>query len=334
MDLIISTYGTRIRRRGERFLLQLPKNPKSEEYAANRIKKIIISRKSSISSDAVHLAVNKEIDVVYLGDFGRPVARIIPSKPTSVPYLRQCQLQAAASPDESSRFAKEFIYGKCQNQLDYLKYLERNLNLSLETGIFQIESLLEKLCSHAKDKLSMPSLLGIEGKIAETYFSALKKIHPFPGRNPQGRDQVNSVLNYGYGVLYQEVEKACLYVGLDPYVGFYHTERYGKPSLVLDLVEEFRVPVIDSVILPLFFNKKITAKKYFVEIESEHFHLSQAGKKVLISAVYERLNQKVNWNQKLRKLKDIINDQALLLAHNFSGKKGDYKAFLFSSLKI
>ena len=50
--------------------------------------------------------------------------------------------------------------------------------------------------------------------------------------------------------MYNEAERACLYVGLDPYVGLYHTERYGKPSLVLDLVEEFRVPIIDSTIFP------------------------------------------------------------------------------------
>ena len=95
-------------------------------------------------------------------------------------------------------------------------------------------------------------LFGTEGYIADKYFACLRKLHVFPGRKPQERDKFNSALNYGYGILYNEVERACLYVGLDPYIGLYHTERYGKPSLVLDLVEGFRVPIIDSTIFPLF----------------------------------------------------------------------------------
>ena len=63
----------------------------------------------------------------------------------------------------------------------------------------------------------------------------MRKLHAFPGRKPRERDEFNSALNYGYGILYDEVERACFYVGLDPYMGLYHTERYGKPSLVLDL---------------------------------------------------------------------------------------------------
>ena len=77
----------------------------------------------------------------------------------------------------------------------------------------------------------------------------MRKLHVFPGRKPRERDKFNIALNYGCGILNEEVERACFYVGLDPYMGLYHTERYGKPSLVLDfsLVEEFRVPIIDDL---------------------------------------------------------------------------------------
>ena len=106
-------------------------------------------------------------------------------------------------------------------------------------------------------------LFGIEGYIADKYFSALKKIYSFPGRKPQGRDKFNSVLNYGYGILYNEIERACLYVGLDPFLGLYHSERYGKPALVLDVIEEFRVPLVDSVLFPLFLNRNLEGNENF-----------------------------------------------------------------------
>jgi CRISPR-associated protein Cas1 len=74
------------------------------------------------------------------------------------------------------------------------------------------------------------------------------------------------MLNYGYGILYNEVERMCLYVGLDPYLGLYHSERYGKPALVLDLVEEFRVPIVDMAIFPLFVSKEVNKRKYFEKV--------------------------------------------------------------------
>ncbi len=72
----------------------------------------------------------------------------------------------------------------------------------------------------------------------------------WPGRRTQGAtDPLNSALNYGYGILYGAVERACVLAGLDPYAGFLHVDRPGKPSLVLDLIEEFRQPVVDKTVL-------------------------------------------------------------------------------------
>jgi CRISPR-associated protein Cas1 len=98
------------------------------------------------------------------------------------------------------------------------------------------------------------------------------------------RDKFNSALNYGYGILYNEVERAFLYVGLDPYMGLYHTERYGKPSLVLDLVEEFRVPIIDSTIFPLFLNKQMEKAENFERIQPGVYRLSSEGKRKIVEA--------------------------------------------------
>src|SRR5690606_19220037 len=163
-------------------------------------------------------------------------------------------------------------------------------------------------------------LLGVEGFIADRYFSCLKKLFRFGGRKPQGRDKFNSALNYGYGILYNEIERICLYVGLDPYLGLYHSERYGKPSLVLDLIEEFRVPIVDSVVLPLFMETK-SNKEHFENISKGEYQLSTKGKAVIVEAVMNRLNQRVMWKKKAQLLKNIIELQIRSLGRHFLGKE-------------
>ena len=105
-------------------------------------------------------------------------------------------------------------------------------------------------CSSIRWALSLPASL---------YFSCLKQIIPFKERDPKSEDIFNICLNYGYGILYSEIERACILSGLDPYLGFLHVDRYGKPSMVLDLVEQFR-PIIDRAIINLFVRKQISDK--------------------------------------------------------------------------
>ena len=173
-------------------------------------------------------------------------------------------------------------------------------------------------------------LFGTEGVIAERYFSCLQKLHPFPGRKPRGRDKFNSAFNYGYGILYNEVERACLYVGLDPFMGLFHTERAGKPSLVLDLVEEYRVPIVDSMVFPLFLKGQMEKADNFVSVGTGAYRLSNDGKRKVVEAVYDRLNEQVDWDGKRRTVKAVIYHQMQSLGQHFTGKRDRYIPFSFS----
>ncbi len=283
MDLLINTYGTRIRSTGARIVLALPNSNRKQEYAARRIEKIIILRPSSISTGAVQLALEYNIDIVYLSSFGQPVGRIFPSHPKGITELRRAQLAAASSP-QAFAIAKQLVNGKAANQIAYLKYLQRLTEQDLSKEITQAETLHASLAIIINKPPGRAQLFGIEGLIADRYFAALKKLFSFPGRQPRGRDKFNSTLNYGYGILYNEVERACLYVGLDPYLGLYHSERYGKPSLVLDLVEEFRVPLIDSTVFPLFLNKTMSSPANFTRQAPGAYRLSTEGKRKVVLA--------------------------------------------------
>lgn len=331
MDLLINTFGVRVRSSGERIVLVFPKGGGKKEYPARRIEKIIILRPSSISTGAVQLAIEHDIDIVYLGSFGNPVGRIFPSNPKGITELRRAQL-ATASSHKAFEIAEKLVIGKAQNQIEYLKFLQWRYASNLSEEITKAETILESLNLVRNTPRGREQLFGIEGYIAEKYFAALKKLYKFPGRHPQGRDKFNSSLNYGYGILYNEVERACSYVGLDPYLGLYHSERYGKPSLVLDLVEEFRVPIIDSVIFPLFKDGGMASKKNFEEVEKDRYRLSPEGKRIIVEAVYRRLNQKVRWGGKQQDVKACITHQIRVLAHNFLGKKDIYTPFDYKAV--
>jgi CRISPR-associated protein Cas1 len=213
-----------------------------------------------------------------------------------------------------------------------MRYLMAKYGADFEKAITQAETLLKTIESIRPGTGARDQLLGVEGFIAEKYWSSLKQLHKFPGRIPQGRDKFNSAINYGYGILYNEVERACLYIGLDPYLGLYHSERYGKPALVLDLVEEFRVPVVDSAIIPLFLEKKLGKRGDFEQVSKTEYRLSPEGKAKVVEAVFGHLNQAVKWKRKQRVVKDVIQDQSQHLARYFLGTEAMYPPFEFSLL--
>ena len=326
-DLLIDTYGTRIGSSGERIVLSFPNTKEKKEYPIRRLDKIVILRPASLTTNAVQLALEHDVDIVYLGAFGKPIGRFFSSEPKGLASLRKAQLEISNSHEKSFELAKAFVKGKCTNQISHIRYLGYQHKKDFSSELIQARTILDSIDLLPVTEKSKEQLLGTEGYIADRYFSCLRKLCKFPGRIPQGRDKHNSMLNYGYGILYNEVERACLYVGLDPYLGLYHSERYGKPALVLDLVEEFRVPIVDSAIFPLLISKEINKRKYFEKVGEKQYQLSAEGKALVVEAVMKRLYATALWNKKEYAMKQVIEQQIRFLARYFMGKESKYQAF-------
>ncbi len=165
--------------------------------------------------------------------------------------------------------ALAFARGKIQNQETLLRYAARYRQ---ETDPKAYEQVLRAAADlrgylvqldHLADRYPSlealrPHVMAVEAQAAKAYWGAFGALlregaPPWPGRHTRGAsDPLNSALNYGYGILYGTIERACLLAGLDPYAGYLHTDRPGKPSLVLDLIEEFRQPVVDRTVLAYF----------------------------------------------------------------------------------
>ena len=316
MDLLVTTFGSRIRRQREQIVVEIP-NEETRRYSARRLERILIAGKSSISSDAIRLALQHGVDVSFLGQFGKPEARLVPASPTGATKVRHAQFRAALM-GGAFWYARQFVFGKIKNQIAFAECVERDSGSVLA---------MQEALRRAEDAGDVGSLMSAEGRAADVYFSGVwRQTMNGAGRDQGGKDPVNAALNYGYGVLYNEVERALLHVGLDPYVGMLHSERYGKPSLTLDFIEEFRVPCVDAVLLPLF-ARGLFAPRDTTPSEGKVL-LSTYGRHKILRELFANLNEIVAWQSAERHLKGVITEQAHALARSLQLETPSYQPFV------
>jgi CRISPR-associated endonuclease Cas1/CRISPR-associated protein Cas4 len=200
--------------------------------------------------------------------------------------LRIRQFQWAGDGERSLSIARSLVSGKIKNCRTMIMRNDQKTPDELLAS-------LSRLAEEADQAASTDSLLGIEGAAAEAYFSRFKVFlkskaseFSFTNRNKRPpRDPVNTILSYLYGILAKELFVTLLAVGLDPYLGFYHQPRYGRPALALDMMEEFRPLIADSAAITLF-NKGELNKNDFVKTGIGISIKPEAKRKVV--AGYER----------------------------------------------
>ena len=328
MQLVINTYGSYLRRKEGCFLVK--NDDKEFEVSAKKVESILIATAAYLSTDAVLLAIDNNIDIVFLDEFGNPYGRVWHSKLGSTVLIRRRQLEFAEQ-NEGLELAKEWVSRKFDNQIQFLKRLANTRPEKQQTieeyaqRVQQIKESLNNLSGTIEEKRG--SLMGLEGSAGRIYFEALSFIVPerfeFDGRSRQpAKDEFNCLLNYAYGVLYSLVEKGCILAGLDPYVGFIHTDNYNKKSLVFDLIEMFRI-FAEQAVVYLFSQRKIK-KEYFDPIKGG-MTLNKEGKAVLITALNETFEKTVRYRGRNIKNRDTIQFECLRIANRLIKNDGEKK---------
>ncbi|MBI4039328.1 CRISPR-associated endonuclease Cas1 [Candidatus Daviesbacteria bacterium] len=322
--LAIEEVGTYLTKSGNRLIVN--NKGKKSEYSADTIRQVLFTAPASISTEAVKLAIEKHIDIVYLDWKGKPFARTYSPYMGGTTLTRRKQLEAYLS-KKGKHLIVKFVEGKIRSQINYLKSLSKDRKTNTQLNQLSKTKFPKSklITSNPIDKLRS-TLLGVEGATAAKYFRGLGLITGFTKRNKNGEDMFNVCLNYAYGMLYSEVERACIIAGLDPYLGFYHTDRYGKPSLVLDVTELFRVAISDRAIVTLFNRKQINGKDFD---KTGDLTLSQKGKRKLIQAVINRLNTKLTYKGKKLILRDIILAQTREISAYLLGNKRDFSPYIY-----
>jgi len=309
VQLVINTRGAFLKKEKNCFVIK--NEDKVFEVSADKVDGILITTSATITTDAIQFAVENNIDIIFLDFNGSPFGRVWHSKLGSTTLIRRRQLEAEGTV-VGFNLARGWVAEKLENQIDFLKDLKKNRpddKDTLEGCIAKVTELKESLMDlrgTLDEKRGM--FMGIEGMATRTYFEALNSIMPeqwrFDGRSRDpAQDGFNCLLNYGYGVLYSQVEKACIIAGLDPYMGFLHTDNYNKKSFVFDLIEIFRIH-IDRTVINLF-SKKQVYEGLFDNIP-KGLYLNKDGKALLISVINETFDKEIKYNGRNVKVKNII----------------------------
>ncbi|MEM3088013.1 MAG: CRISPR-associated endonuclease Cas1, partial [Candidatus Bathyarchaeia archaeon] len=200
--------------------------------------------------------------------------------------------------------ARKFVIGKLANQASLLKLMAKNrkpTNAELAETLYKggraVDDIIIRINEEPASKIDekRQTLMNLEAEGARIYWDSIKQILPaeleFPGRQTRGaRDPFNAMLNIGYQtILFPEVWKAVSYAGLDPYAGYLHADRPGKPSLVLDLMEEFRQQIVDRTIIGLVTKNVIKPSEVLVAASPEGQILNSETVKTLLTSLQERL---------------------------------------------
>ncbi len=259
-----------------------------------------------VSTDLLATAVRQGVRINLFDSQGR-VYGVITS-----PFLNQsvitsrAQLKSENSP-KAKLFAQEVVLAKIFNQQRLIEYFLKHQKLASTEKTREITTLLAEIKLLRIKILALDlgddyrsKLFALEGKSANNYWQILRKLLSekwgFPGRVGRGAsDTVNTLLNYGYSILYSRVLASILQCGLQPFAGFLHTDRSGKASLALDLMEIFRQPVVDRQLLAFLGKKKIVTQK-----ASQEMIFDFAG--FLTRRMEERFTQKLvltSWDRVL-----------------------------------
>lgn len=332
--LLVEEYGAFVGKHSER--LQVRKGKEVvQEIPLLRLDGVIVSSKGvSLSADAIAACAEAGIPIHFLRFSGQVAASVFAAGLTGTVQTRRAQLEAAYD-NRGVTLAKAFAQGKIANQAALIRYLakyrkERQPALydTLEQLAREMMASVREVRGLAADRAEQlrPALLSAEGRAAEKYWQAVGQAVQVPdgwkGRGGRGAsDPLNAALNYGYGILYSQAERAVILAGLDPYAGFIHADRPGKPSLVLDLVEEFRAPVVDRAVFALF-NRGTE-----IALDEEGLLVDEA-RRAVAEQVLARLEKPERYGRKKMALRQIIQYQARHIATFVRLDRASYEPFL------
>ncbi|GJM34630.1 MAG: CRISPR-associated endonuclease Cas1 [Saprospiraceae bacterium] len=295
MQIHLNTYGTYLHIKDQMFEIRkrVEGEVQKSHLAAHKVKSIWVNNGVALSANAIQLAMQFNIDVVFLDSSGHPYSRVWHSKLGSTTLIRKEQLKATIGP-VALTYTQQWLGAKLDNQIDFVKRLVSHRPQHsdyLDERLERMQRIRESMATIEALHIDTVAdqIRGFEGSAGRLYFEVLSSVLPrqyhFKGRSFRpAEDTFNAFLNYAYGILYGRVEKALILAGLDPYLGFLHRDGYNYKSLVYDFIEPFRI-FGEEPVFRLFSGKKV--RQDHVDELANGCRLNQEGKVLLI----ERFNQ-------------------------------------------
>lgn len=258
--LFVTTPGTSLHLEGDTVRIYHLERPGRNILPLVRIEQLVVWKGVDVSNELLLRCAEDARGVTWLSRNGRFLGRMGGAQ-TGNPLLRLEQVRAYDDPQRRLTIAKSVVAGKVQNYRQLLLRIARDAEEKRRKDIRAVAEGHGEALAAVATCTSLTELLGIEGNAARGYFQAMpllaRGVAAGRSRRPP-EDPFNCVLSFGYGMLRVAVVGALEHLGLDPFIGYLHGVRPGKPSLALDLMEELRPLLVDRLVLTLFNRKRIT----------------------------------------------------------------------------
>ncbi len=339
---------------GETLTVKIPANKETGAAARKvtiplpKVEQVVVLGDSTVTTPALVALLEQNADVCFCDFWGQFKGRLAPPVTKNV-FVRTAQFRQHENYRQRVALAARFVRGKLHNQRTLLLRSARSIedqghtdrlaaatatiaHLITEMDRLEIEEDAPPDPARPQLQSALGALHGMEGAGAAAFFrgfgSLLKQDLGFAGRNRRPPlDPVNALLSFGYTLLMNHVLSAVQIAGFDPYIGYLHSEGYGKPSLALDLMEEMRTPIVDSIVLTVV-NKGILQAKHFTE-QLGVYQLTPSGRKLFLQQFEGRLNTEIQhpvfgYKASYRRCLEL---QARLLAKYLLGEVPTYLPF-------
>ncbi len=333
LPLYVQTPGARLRKRGERLVVET--EVKKVEVPMIDVSQVALFGAVSVTTPALHALMRAEIPVSWFSMGGWLLGHTIGTGNGNV-TTREAQYRFAFDARRCLVLAQGLIEAKVRNTRTMLRRNWRAEPEEREEALIRLQR-MAKRAARTKDA---QQLLGIEGEAAAVYFGHFESMlateirERFPAfafekrnRRPPP-DPVNAMLSFAYALLTRAFATTISATGLDPYMGFYHRPRHGRPALALDLMEPFRPIIADSCVIQSINNGEIKASDFILNGPS--CALKSGGRKAVIAAFERRMDQETThpffgYRVSMRRLIEV---QARLLTRYFQGEMSTYPHYL------
>lgn len=311
----------------------------STRLPLHNLENIVCFGYRGVSPALMNACVDKNIGLCFLSPNGYFLARVNGKVRGNV-LLRKTQYQISENEKKSTKIAVSFLLGKVSNCRKVLDRAVRDHSLLVDVEKLSKTSLALKDCLHSiQESETTSELMGFEGSAAKLYFGVFdhlilrqKNAFQFTERSRRPPlDNTNALLSFLYTLLTQEMISALETVGLDPYVGFLHQDRPGRPSLALDLMEELRPVFADRLALSMINRRQIT-EQGFIQKESGGILMEDETRKKVLSIWQERKQEMITHPYLGEKIMFglVPYVQALLLARHLRGDLDAYPPFFWN----
>ena len=280
-----------VKKRDGYLIIQYP-DKRKVEVPLIKVSQVVISGDVTLTTPAIHTLLDLGIEICFLSLYGHFRGRLSPPAAKDA-LVRREQYRAHIDQARALTVAQACIRGKLANMRTMLLRANRSLQ---ENELTETASAIQHMVRQVAQAPTIGSLLGIEGNGSASYFGVFHKLlrDPFTFTHRRRRpptDPVNALLSLGYTLLLHQVSAAIQVVGFDPYLGFLHQPRHGRPALALDLMEEFRPLIADSVVLNVLNHHILTAGDFQQELGV--VHLKPDARKTFYAKFEERLQEEI-----------------------------------------